>query len=137
ALQPEYHLMEREKYGGALQALCVERNVGVLPFYGLASGFLTGKYRGPADVGKSVRGERMAPFMTDRGFAVLAALDAVAAELDASPAQVALAWLATRPGVAAPIASATSAAQLEELLGVLTLGLSPDQIGRLDAASAG
>lgn len=137
ALQPEYHLMERGKYEGALQALCVERNVGVLPFYGLASGFLTGKYRGPADVGKSVRGERMAHFMTDRGFAVLAALDAVAAELGASPAQVALAWLATRPGVAAPIASATSAAQLEELLGVLTLGLSPDQIGRLDAASAG
>jgi aryl-alcohol dehydrogenase-like predicted oxidoreductase len=135
-LQPEYHLMTRGKYEGALQALCVARGIAVLPFYGLASGFLTGKYRSEADFGKSVRGSRMSAFLNDRGLRVLAALDEVAAEAGATQAQVALAWIAAQPGIAAPIASATSVEQLEELLGVLTLELSKEQLERLSAASA-
>ncbi len=134
-LQPEYHLMGRDGFEGALQELCIERNVGVLPYYGLASGFLTGKYRSEADFGKSVRGGRMAAFLNDRGRRVLAALDEVAAEAGATQAQVALAWLAAQPGVAAPIASATGIAQLEELLGMLTLELTAAQVERLSAAS--
>ncbi len=134
-LQPEYHLMGRDRFEGPLQRLCIERGLGVLPYYGLASGFLTGKYRSEADFGKSVRGDRMAAYLNDRGRRVLAALDAVAAEAGATPAQVALAWLAAQPGVTAPIASATSLAQLEELLGVMTLELTADQLERLNAAS--
>jgi len=132
-LQPEYNLMTRDKFEGALQQLCIDRGVGVLPYYGLASGFLTGKYRSAADKGKSVRGARMDACLNPRGFAILAALDDIAAEAGATPAQVALAWLAAQPGVTAPIASATSLAQLEELLGVLTLELTPDQVTRLNA----
>ncbi len=128
--------MTRDQFEGALQQLCLKRSVGTLPYFGLASGFLTGKYRSEADKAKSVRGGRMDGYMTDRGFAVLAALDEVAAEAGATPAQVALAWLAAQPGVTAPIASATSRAQLDELLGVLTLELSGEQVERLTAAGA-
>ena len=135
-LQPEYNLMARDKYEGALQALCVERKIGVLPYFGLASGFLTGKYRSQADFGKSIRGGRMHAFLNDRGRRVLAALDDVAAEAGATPAQIALAWLAAQPGITAPIASASNVAQLEELLGVLTLDLNEDQLERLKVASA-
>ena len=135
-LQPEYNLMTRDKYEGALQALCVERNVGVLPYFGLASGFLTGKYRSEADFGKSVRGGRMTAYLDDRGRRVLAALDQVAAETGATQAQIALAWLAAQPGITAPIASATSVAQLEDLLAVLTLDLSAAQVEMLSAAAA-
>ena len=134
-LQPEYNLMARAGFEGPLQLLAIERGIGVLPYFGLASGFLTGKYRSPADFGKSVRGSRMAAYLDERGHRVLAALDAVAAEAKATPAQVALAWLAAQPGVTAPIASATGLAQLEELLGVLTLELGADQIERLGAAA--
>ena len=134
-LQPEYNLMSRGDYEGALQQLCVERGIGVLPYFGLASGFLTGKYRSEADFGKSVRGGRMAAYLNPTGLAVLAALDAVAAETGATQAQVALAWLAAQPGVTAPIASATSVEQLDELLAVLTLDLSDDQVDRLNSAS--
>jgi aryl-alcohol dehydrogenase-like predicted oxidoreductase len=134
-LQPEYNLMTRDKYEGALQDLCVAQGIAVLPYYGLASGFLTGKYRSEGDFGKSIRGGRMAAYLNDRGRRVLAALDAVAAEAGATPAQVALAWIAAQPGIAAPIASATSSGQLEELLGVLGLELNQDQLGRLTAAS--
>jgi len=136
ALQPEYNLMAREGFEGPLQDLCVARGIGALPYFGLASGFLTGKYRSEADFHKSVRGSRMAAYLNDRGHGVLAALDEVAAEAGATPAQAALAWLAARPGVTAPIASATSLAQLEDLLGVLTLELSADQVARLTEASA-
>jgi len=136
ALQNEYNLMTRGKYEGALQQLCLDRNVGSLPFYGLASGFLTGKYRSAADKGKSIRGGRMDAYLNERGFRVLAALDEVASEAGATPAQVALAWLAAQPGVTAPIASATSRAQLDELLGVLTLELTGEQVERLTAAGA-
>jgi aryl-alcohol dehydrogenase-like predicted oxidoreductase len=135
-LQPEYNLMARDKYEGALQSLCVERNIGVLPYFGLASGFLTGKYRSEQDFGKSVRGGRMEAYLNDRGRRVLAALDEVAAEAGATPAQVALAWLAAQPGIAAPIASATNVAQLEEQLGVLTLDLNEGQLERLKVASS-
>ena len=134
-LQPEYNLMARDRFEGPLQQLCLERDLGVLPYFGLASGFLTGKYRSTADFGKSVRGDRMGRYLDGNGLRVLAALDEVAAETRATPAQVALAWLAAQPGVTAPIASATSVEQLEELLGVLTLELSPDQVARLTAAS--
>jgi len=132
-LQPEYNLMSRDRFEGALQKLCIERGLGVLPYYGLASGFLTGKYRSAADKGKSVRGSRMDAYLNERGLAILAALDEIAAEAGATPAQVALAWLAAQPGITAPIASATSAEQLEELLGVLTLELTGDQVERLNA----
>ena len=135
-LQPEYNLMVRDRFEGDRQRLCIERRIGVLPYFGLASGFLTGKYRNEKDKKKSIRGGRMDAYMTDRGFAVLAALDEVASEAGATPAQVALAWLAAQPGVTAPIASATSRAQLDELLGVLTLELSGEQVERLTEAGA-
>ena len=135
-LQNEYNLMTRGKYEGALQQTCIDREVGALPFYGLASGFLTGKYRSEADKAKSIRGGRMDAYMNERGFRVLDTLDAVAAETGATPAQVALAWVAARPGITAPIASATSREQIDELLGVLTLELSGEQVERLTAAGA-
>src|SRR4030095_15239697 len=125
---PEHNLMARDQFEGPLQQLCLERGLGVLPYFGLASGFLTGKYRSDSDFGKSVRGSGMARYLNEKGLAVLAALDSVAAETKSTPAQVALAWLAAQPGVTAPIASATSLGQLEELLGVLTLELSADQV---------
>ena len=133
-LQPEYNLLVRDRFEGELQQLCMDRVVGVLPYFGLAAGFLTGKYRSEQDKAKSVRGSRMDAYLNDRGFRVLAALDEVAAEAGATPAQVALAWLAAQPGVTAPIASATSRAQLDELLGVLTLELSGEQLERLTDA---
>ena len=135
-LQNDYNLMTRGKFEGALQQVCIERNVGALPFYGLASGFLTGKYRSAADKGKSVRGGRMDAYLNERGFRVLNMLDEVAAETGATPAQVALAWIAAQPGITAPIASATSRAQLDELLGVLTLELNGEQLARLTEAGA-
>ena len=135
-LQPEYNLVARDSFEGGLQRLCVQENIGVLPYFGLASGFLTGKYRSEADLGKSTRGSRMPQYMTARGFAVLAALDEVAGETGATQAQVALAWLSAQPGVAAPIASATSVEQLDELLGAMELELSVEQIERLSAAAA-
>jgi aryl-alcohol dehydrogenase-like predicted oxidoreductase len=135
-LQPEYNLMARDGFEGPLQRLCIERGIGILPYFGLASGFLTGKYRSREDFAKSVRGGRMGAYLNDKGRAVLAALDEVAADAGATPAQVALAWLAAQPGITAPIASATSRAQLDELLGVLTLELSGEQIERLTAAGA-
>jgi len=134
-LQPEYHLMGRDTFEGGLQQLCLEREVGVLPYYGLASGFLTGKYRSPADQKQSVRGDRMGKYLNARGYAVLAALDEVAAETGTNPSTVALAWLSAQPAVTAPIASARTPGQLEDFIGALELELSRDQIARLDAAS--
>lgn len=135
ALQPEYNLVSRDKFEGDLEALCVARGLGVLPYFGLASGFLTGKYRSAADKAKSSRGDRMEGCFMPRGFAILAVMDAVAAETGASLAQIALAWNAAQPGVTAPIASATSVAQIGELMGALDLALSDDQLARLDATS--
>jgi aryl-alcohol dehydrogenase-like predicted oxidoreductase len=135
-LQPEYNLVSRHKFEGELQNLCVEHNIGVLPYFGLASGFLTGKYRTPEDFAKSARGGRMGDMLAGNGPAVLAAMDAVAAETGASLAQIALAWLAAQPGVTAPIASATSVAQLDDLAGAWDLSLTADQLDRLTAAGA-
>lgn len=135
-LQPEYNLMTRHRFEGDLQSLCIRRSIGVLPYFGLASGFLTGKYRSEADFGKSVRGGRMGQYLNPRGLKVLAALDAVAADTGATQAQVALAWVAATPGVTAPIASANRTEQLEELLGAMTLKLGDAQMARLSEAAA-
>jgi aryl-alcohol dehydrogenase-like predicted oxidoreductase len=135
-LQPAYNLMDRG-IEGPLQQLCLAENVSIISYYGLASGFLTGKYRSLADLGKSPRGGGMKKHLEgEKGPKVLAVLDAVAAETGATPAQIALAWVMARPAVAAPIASATSLAQLEELMGAARLSLDPAHIARLDAASA-
>jgi aryl-alcohol dehydrogenase-like predicted oxidoreductase len=135
-LQPAYNLMDRA-IEGPLQQLCLDENVSIISYYGLASGFLTGKYRSAADLGKSPRGGGMKKHLeSEKGPRVLAALDAAAADLGATPAQVALAWVMARPAVAAPIASATSLDQLKELMGAAHLALDPAHIARLDAASA-
>ncbi|WP_066801276.1 aldo/keto reductase [Sphingomonas soli] len=135
-LQPEYNLVSRDSFEGVLQDLCVAENIGVVPYYGLASGFLTGKYRSRDDLGQSVRGGRMGGLLEGTGAAVLRAMDTVAEETRASLAQIALAWLAAQPGVTAPIASATSVAQLNELIGAWHVVLTPDQLDRLTAAGA-
>jgi aryl-alcohol dehydrogenase-like predicted oxidoreductase len=135
-LQPEYNLVSRHKYEGELEDLCVTHNIGVVPYYGLASGFLTGKYRSEADLGKSVRGGRMGELLAGKGAAVLEAMDAVAAETGASLAQIALAWFAAQDGVVVPIASATSVDQLDELIGAWNVELTKDQLDRLTVAGA-
>jgi aryl-alcohol dehydrogenase-like predicted oxidoreductase len=137
SLQPKYNLSDRAEYERDLEPLCREQNLGVIPYYGLASGFLTGKYRSEEDFGKSVRGGRMATYLDDRGKRILAALDAVAARREATPAQVALAWLMARPGLTAPIASATSLDQMRDLVAATRLHLDGGDIERLDEASAG
>ena len=136
-LQPHYNLVERKVYEDELEPLCRAQQVGVINFFGLARGFLTGKYRSEADLGKSIRGGGVKKYLEPHPMRVLAALDAVAADLKATPAQVALAWQMARPGITAPIASATGVAQLQELMGAARLVLSPAQIGALDAASQG
>lgn len=136
SLQPKYNLYDRSEYETDLEPLCRKEEIGVIPYYGLASGFLTGKYRSEADFGKSVRGGRMAAYLNDRGKRILSALDDVAARKDSTPAQVALAWLMARPGLTAPIASATSVEQLHDIVKATRLGLTADDIGQLDAASA-
>ena len=135
-LQPEYNLVSRHKFEGELQDYCVVHDIGVVPYYGLASGFLTGKYRSAEDLGKSVRGGRMGDLLEGKGKAVLAAMDEVAAETGATLAQIALAWLAAQPGVTAPIASATGVAQMEELAGSIGLDLTEGQLDRLTNAGA-
>ena len=133
-LQNEYNLISRHAYGADLQALCVEHGIAMLPFYGLANGFLTGKYRSADDLGKSVRGQRMTKLI-ESGKPMLAAMDDVVRETGANHAQVALAWLRVQPGIGAPIASATSVQQVRELCGSASLVLSPEQIERLSKAA--
>ncbi len=133
-LQPEYNLHARAGFEGALCDLCVREGLGVVTYFSLASGFLTGKYRSEADFGQSERGEDVAKYLDARGLAILAALDAVSARHDAKPAEVALAWLMARPGVTAPIASATSLAHVESFARASDLTLSGDDMARLDAA---
>lgn len=137
AHQPEYNLMNRE-IEAELVPLCVREGVSITPYYGLASGYLTGKYRSAADNAKSARASsgRMDKYAAGKGPAVLAALDAVSVKHGATPAQVALAWIMAKPAIAAPIASATSVAQLTELMGALRLSLSAEDVAALDAASA-
>jgi aryl-alcohol dehydrogenase-like predicted oxidoreductase len=134
-LQPHYNLYERKSFEGPLEDLCLREGLGVITYFSLASGFLTGKYRSAKDFGKSARGEGMQKFLDARGLRILAALDVVSARHDATPAQVALAWLMARPGVTAPIASATNVDQLEELMDAVSLVLGPDDIATLDQAS--
>lgn len=136
SLQPHYNLYERAAFEKELEPLCMEADVGVIPYYSLASGFLTGKYRSEADLSKSPRGQGMQKFLEGRGLAILGALDEVARYHDATPAEVALAWLMARPSVTAPIASATSLEQLDELIGATGLKLEPSSIETLDRASA-
>ncbi len=135
-LQPHYNLYERSLFEGPLAELCQRERIGVIPYYALAAGFLTGKYRSEADFAKSTRGGGMKKYLNERGLRILDALDAVAARLDATPAQVAIAWLMTRPGVTAPIASATSLGQLEQIMGALRVTLDGEALGELEAASA-
>jgi aryl-alcohol dehydrogenase-like predicted oxidoreductase len=135
SLQPHYNLYDRANYEQKLQEVCVRNEVGVISYYSLASGFLTGKYRSEADLAKSARGQGVKKYLTDRGTRILDALDAVARETSATPARVALAWLMARPGIAAPIASATSLTQLEDLFAATRLELGLAAIERLDAAS--
>jgi aryl-alcohol dehydrogenase-like predicted oxidoreductase len=135
SLQPEYNLYHRDRFEGALAEVCHKEEIGVIPYFALASGFLTGKYRSEADFGKSPRGAGMQRMLNDRGRRILAALDQVGREIEATPAQVSLAWLLAK-GVTAPIASATSVAQLGELTRGATLELTPDAVKTLDEASA-
>jgi len=137
SLQPEYNLVSRTGYEKELEPLIRAEHIGVISYYALASGFLSGKYRSAADLSKSTaRGGAVKKFLNPHGLQVLAALDAVAAAHQATPAQVALAWLIARPGLTAPIVSATSVEQLHELLGATSLQLTHDEIARLDLASA-
>ena len=135
-LQPEYNLYSRNTFDGALRDLTMAEEIGVIPYYSLASGFLTGKYRSEKDLGKSPRGQGIAKYLNPRGFRILDALDHVAAGLGARPSEVALAWLIARPGVTAPIASATSRTQVENLVKAARLTLGPAEVKRLDDASA-
>lgn len=137
-LQPEYNLHDRSGYEAALEPLVREHGLGVISYYSLASGFLSGKYRSADDAGKSgARGAKVvAQYLNPRGLRILAALDDLAAAHKATPAQVALAWLIARPGITAPIVSATSVEQLHDVLAAARLQLSAQDIAQLDAASA-
>lgn len=136
SLQPHYNLYERASFEAKLQPLCVKENIGVIPYFSLASGFLTGKYRSEADFSKSARGGGMKKYFNDRGFRILKALDEVAGRYKANPAQVALAWLMARPAITAPIASATSLKQLEDLVAATRLKLDEAAMKLLTDASA-
>jgi len=136
SLQPHYNLVERDDYESDLEPLIRREEIGVIPYYSLASGFLTGKYRKPEDLADRARGGGAGKYLNDKGRRVLAALDAVAGRHGVKPVHVALAWLMARPGISAPIASATSVAQLRELAAAATLSLDAGDIQALDAASA-
>ncbi|WP_435010703.1 aldo/keto reductase [Tundrisphaera lichenicola] len=135
-LQPEYNLYARAGFEDELAPLCLEANIGVIPYYSLASGFLTGKYRSEADLGQSARGQKVKSYLNDRGYRILEGLDQVAARVASTPARVAIAWLMTRPAVTAPIASATSLPQLNDLIEATRLELDGEAIAILDAASS-
>ena len=135
-LQPLYNLYERAEFEEKLEPLCMEKGLGVISYFSLASGFLTGKYRSEQDLSKSARGRGVKKYLDARGFQILAALDEVARQLDSTPARVALAWLIARPSITAPIASATSVEQLHDLIEATRLTLDSSSIERLDRASA-
>jgi len=136
SLQPCYNLYERAGFEKELQPLCRKRQLGVLPYFSLASGFLTGKYRSKEDLADRARAGMVEKYLDERGKRILAALDRVAQQEELTPATVALAWLIARPAVTAPIASATNLDQLEELIQAATVTLSAESMKRLDAASA-
>jgi aryl-alcohol dehydrogenase-like predicted oxidoreductase len=135
-LQPQYNLYARADYEGALERVCLEQQLGVVSYFGLAAGFLTGKYRDPDDAAKSARGQKViANYLNPRGMKILDALDRVGERCHASPASVALAWLIAHPGISAPIASATSVEQLGELVAATRLNLDSSAVAELNAAS--
>jgi aryl-alcohol dehydrogenase-like predicted oxidoreductase len=136
SLQPNYNLYERATYESTLEPLALQEKLGVIPYYGLASGFLTGKYRSQDDLKKSPRGQSTKKYLNDRGFRILQALDQVAERYQTKPAQVALAWLMARKSITAPIASATSVEQLNELVQATTLELDRESSEKLNKASA-
>jgi aryl-alcohol dehydrogenase-like predicted oxidoreductase len=137
SLQPKYNLVFRDEYERELEPLCLEQGVGVIPYSSLASGFLSGKYRSGEPLPKTARaGGVEKTYMNERGFRVLAAVEKVAAAANATPAQVSLSWLAHRPGITAPIASATSVVQLKELVGAIELKLDAEATKALDQAGA-
>jgi len=136
-LQPEYNLCERAGYEAELEPICQANGLGVITYFALAGGFLTGKYRTPADAQKSVRGRGLVDkYLNPKGLGILAALDEIAAARGATPTQVALAWVMARPSVTAPIASATRVEQLGELIASAALHLTAGDVARLDQASA-
>ena len=135
SLQPHYNLMERGLFEGALEDECLKQGIGVIPYYSLASGFLTGKYRSEADVGNAQRGAGVKKYISPKGTAVLKALDDAAEKNGATLAQVALAWLLQRKSITAPIVSATSLKQLDDVLNSTTLELDPESVAALDRAS--
>lgn len=134
--QPGYNLYDRADFEGPLRDLCTAENLGVISYYGLAKGFLSGKYRSKADLGKSVRGGEVQEYLNPRGMRILAALDAVSTRHDAMPAEVALAWVIARPGITAPIAAATTLAQVDSLINAVSLQLTAGDMAELDKASA-
>lgn len=136
ALQTWYNLVDRPKLEGALRDVALEHGLGIIPFYGLANGFLSGKYRTVDDLGKSTRGSRVADYLKGNGVEVLSALDQVSAQTGAPLAAVALAWTNAQPGIVATLASATSVEQLAELTVSLDLSLTREQLRLLDDASA-
>lgn len=136
SLQPHYNLYVREEFERGAEKVCVENHLGVIPYFSLASGFLTGKYRSEKDTANRARGSRVQSYLNPRGFRILAALDQTAKDYNATPAQIALAWLMAKPAVTAPIASATSLQQLEELMGAAPIALDGEAMARLDSASA-
>jgi aryl-alcohol dehydrogenase-like predicted oxidoreductase len=134
-IQPEYNLYNRKGYEADLEPVCIENNIGVITYYSLASGFLTGKYRSESDLGKSARGQGIKKFLNGRGLNILAALDEVSKAYNTTPASIALAWLIARPGITAPIASATSVKQLKEIINSATINLSEEAVEILTLAS--
>lgn len=136
SFQPEYNLYNRDSFEGDLQQLCIRENLGVITYFSLAAGFLTGKYRGEADLNKSKRGHGMDKYFTPRGFRILDALDQVAARYSVTPASIALAWLIAQPGVTAPISSATSLQQLNTLTEAARLQLDEESLQQLTEAGA-
>jgi aryl-alcohol dehydrogenase-like predicted oxidoreductase len=135
-VQNEYNLLSRSAYEGEVQEICVSQGLGAIPYYGLSAGFLTGKYRTVADLDQSPRGESVKRFMTPRGMAILAAMDTVADRSGAAHAEIALAWIIAQPGIAGPIASATSVTQLQSLARGARLALSATDLAELTAAGA-
>ena len=135
-LQPEYNLYDRSSFDGPLHDLCVAEDIGVITYFALAKGFLSGKYRSEADLGKSERGGGVKGYLNARGMRILAALDAVSARHSASQAEVALAWVMAQPGITAPIASATTLDQVDSLVRAASLKLSAEDLAALDKASA-
>lgn len=135
-LQPHYNLCERPLFEADLEKVCLESGLAVIPYYSLASGFLTGKYRSEADLAKSARGQGVKKYLNDRGFGILKALDEVAGRYGSNPTRVALAWLMARPSVTTPIASATSLEQLNDLIEATRLELDGPAVALLNQASA-